>query len=879
MMKQHGKFDEISASMLEVVLSLLTFRAVSAAPVAAPWLLASSGDGDKETIRAGRRRRGGPDDGGPRQRADAPQRQRPSGSSGGSYGGSGGGFGGSGGGVRPPSSPGGSLPGGGMRLSLPLIILLVIVVLCGLPLMWLFGGSGDSGSSFPQDQGAVAVERPTATRVAAAPTPQSLPTVNVQPFTPPAASADGQTWLVMLYQDADDQILEQDIYVDLNEAERVGSSDQVQIVAQIDRFRAGYQGDGNWATAKRFYVTQDNNLQRIASKELADLGEVNMADGATLVDFVTWAVDNFPADKYVLIMSDHGMGWPGGWSDPDPGGRGDPSIPLAAALGNQFYLMELDDALGEIQARTGMDKFELIGMDACLMGHLEVFSALAPHSRYAVASQEVEPSLGWAYTGFLQALKANPNIDGAGLSQLIVQSYIQDDQRIVDDQARAEFVGRGSPMGGLFGLLGGGGAPSADQLARQLEQNITLTAVDLAAIPALVSSVNDFSYALQDVDQRIVAQARTYAQSFTSVFGSNIPPSYIDLGNFVELLKREGRSPALAQPADQVLAALDRAVIAEKHGPKKPGSTGVSIYFPNSQLYQTPVTGPQSYTAIARRFATESLWDDFLAYHYTGRPFDPATNTVAIPESSSSARAPGAGPIQVSPLTLSSNVAAPGQPVLLSADITGENVGYVYLFVGFLDQTGNSIFLADSDYLESSETREVDGVYYPVWSQQNTFTMEFEWEPIVFAINDGANSVVARFKPQSYGATFEEATYSVDGLYTYADGSETRYARLYFNDGVMRQVFGFTGENGTGAPREIIPQVGDTFTVLEEWLDLDQQGNVTQSVQQQGDTLTFSDQPFTWQELDAAAGPYIVGFIVEDLDGNKTEVFDQVTVN
>ena len=46
----------------------------------------------------------------------------------------------------------------------------------------------------------------------------------------------------MLYQDADDKILEQDIYVDLNEAERVGSSDRVHIVAQMDRFKGGYAG-------------------------------------------------------------------------------------------------------------------------------------------------------------------------------------------------------------------------------------------------------------------------------------------------------------------------------------------------------------------------------------------------------------------------------------------------------------------------------------------------------------------------------------------------------------------------------------------------------------------------------------------------------------
>ena len=62
----------------------------------------------------------------------------------------------------------------------------------------------------------------------------------------PGSYASDDTWLVMLYQDADDKILEQDIYVDLNEAERVGSSDNVQIVAQVDRYQGGFQGDGNW---------------------------------------------------------------------------------------------------------------------------------------------------------------------------------------------------------------------------------------------------------------------------------------------------------------------------------------------------------------------------------------------------------------------------------------------------------------------------------------------------------------------------------------------------------------------------------------------------------------------------------------------------------
>jgi hypothetical protein len=505
------------------------------------------------------------------------------------------------------------------------------------------------------------------------------------------------------------------------------------------------------------------------------------------------------------------------------------------------------------------------------MGHLEVFSALAPHARYAVASQETEPSLGWAYASFLNALENSPTMSGAELGQLIVQSYIQDDERIVDDQARAEFLRQSSPMGGMFGSL------SASQLTQQFEQSITLTAVDLSQIPALISSVNDFSYALQSANQRTVAQARSYAQSFTNIFGDNVPPAYIDLGNFVQLLGREGGDQAVTQAANEVIAALNQAIIAEKHGAKKPGATGVSIYFPNSQLYASPITGYQSYNVVAGRFTQAALWDDFLAYHYTGRTFQPATNNIVVPDRTATIEGPGASAIEVSPVSLSSNVAAPGRPVLLSADIRGESIGYVYLFVGYYDATNNAIFVADSDYLESDQTREIDGVYYPVWSQNSEFTMEFEWEPIVFAISDGSDVVVANFEPQTYGATYEEAVYTVDGTYTYADSGESRYARLYFANGVLQQVFGFTGENGGGAPREITPQTGDTFTVLEKWFDLNAQGQATVS-RQEGGTLTFGSQMFTWKELDAAPGLYLVGFIVEDLDGNATQVYDQVTV-
>jgi len=741
------------------------------------------------------------------------------------------------------------------------ILALVVICACVVISTLLSSGAGDlflPALSTQPDTPAQVTRVPAATR-----TPR--------PFVPPAGISGGEhTWLVMLYQDADDKVLEQDIHLDLNEAERVGSSDEIHIVSQIDRYQAGYSGDGNWSSAKRFYVDFDSDLGEVHSQEVADLGEVNMADGDTLVDFVTWAVETFPADKHVLILSDHGLGWPGGWSDATAGGRGSDNVPLAD-MGDQLFLMELDEALQEIRDRTGLDQFELIGLDACLMGHLEVFTMLAPHARYAVASQETEPALGWAYTSFLGSLRDNPSMDGGMLGRLIVESYIQEDQRIVDDQARAAFLSRGSPLGGTFGL------PSAEQLAQQLEGGITLSAVDLSAIPALNNRVNALSYALQSADQRPVAKARSYAQSFTSIFGSQVPPSYLDLGHLTQLLRSESDSRAVTESADEVVAALDQAVISERHGRKKPGATGISIYFPNSQVFGSRYGGAESYTSVARRFASESLWDDFLTYHYTGRHFELMPDVISVPDRGVAMEGPGAGVIEVSPVTLSTDSAAPGRPVLLSTDISGENIGYVMLFAGFYDRGANSIFVADQDYLEGYETREIDGVYYPDWGS-GSFTMEFEWEPVVFAINDGNSSLVALFKPEVYGATFEDAVYSVDGIYTYGDDGESRYARLYFSDGVLRQVFGFTGESGVGAPREITPNTGDTFTVLDKWWDLDDSGNLAETVSLEGGTLTFGDRMFTWEELDAAPGTYVVGFVVQDLDGNSYESLSVVTV-
>lgn len=710
------------------------------------------------------------------------------------------------------------------------------------------------------------------------------PTQPVQPTQPRATSTPwptainagqntGQKWLVMMYQDADDQALERDIMMDLNEMEMIGSTDQVMIVSQVDRFRGGYSGDGNWDSTRRYLVTYDDDLNNLGSELLMDLGEKNMGDAYTLADFLTWAIKTYPADKYMLVMSDHGMGWPGGWSDPSPAQRDRSSnAPLTSALKDDIiYLNELEAALAAAIQTTGIEKFDLIGLDACLMSQMEVYTALAPYTHYAVASEETEPGLGWAYSAFLSLMVYNPDVSAEEVAKNIVESYIGQDQRVVDDQARADFLAQNSSGGGWFV-----NRMSAQQLAAQLEQNITLTAVNLDDFQTLQDAVNQFSYHMQSLDQRAVAQARNYAQSYTSIFGSNVPPSFIDLGHFAALTYKYSGDSATRQYANGILNALQSIIVAEKHGPSKPGSTGIAVYFPNSQLYSNNSTGMASYSVIANSFSKASLWDDFLGYHYAGRKF--TANAEEAVTVSRASQIPGAGTVTVSDISATSSRVSPGDSITLSTTISGENIGYIYLFTGMVDSGSRSIFIADTDYLESPATGTESGVYYPIWPNAQTFKLNFDFEPLVFTISDGTNSAIALLNPVSYGASADQAVYAVDGTYTFSETGETRTAQLLFKDEYLFQVMGFVGGSTAGAASEITPNQGDTFTITYKWMDLDANGKVSKISTSEGDTLTFGSKPFQWKQEYLPSGNYLVGFLVADLDGNVTPVYKTITV-
>jgi hypothetical protein len=696
---------------------------------------------------------------------------------------------------------------------------------------------------------------------------------------PGSDSGQPGTWTVMVYADADDEVLEEDMVFDLNEAEVVGSTDQVNIVWQLDRYAGGYSGDGDWSTARRYLVSQDSDLYSIGSQMLADLGEVDMSDPQTLYDFATWAIGAYPAEHYVLIMSNHGSGWAGGWTDAD------------SQKGGNLGLQQIDSTLAGIVSDTGIGSFELVGFDACLMAQAEVMSALAPHARYAVASEETEPALGWSYAGFLAALTGDTSMSGAELGQAIVDSYIEQDIRVTDDDARRLLTG---------------GDYSAQDVADELGRSSTMATIDLGKVRDLNAALNELAVALTNVDQSLVAEARAYAQSYASIFSSDdpnqeVPPSFIDLGNFVELILTIVDDPAVASAGQGVKGALAEAVVSERHGAERPGSTGLAIYFPASAEYVGTYAGDViNYPSSVGRFATASLWDDFLTFHYTGQPFDPSSADLSVvtpalaalndftkaagqstPAEGAQVVGPGSGGITIAPITLSTDTLTNDETVTLSTEIGGANIAYVYYYIAYYWQEDGSFLSADAGYVEPGDVKEIEGVYYPDWGDGSPVPVEQKWEPTLYYMSDGneANDQFAFFEPTAYGSDVAEDIYTVRGTYTFVDTGTEIDAQIDFNgNGEMVSVWGYSADavSGVGTWHELTPRTGDTFTITDQYLEFTNPDG--EFVDYEGGTMTFGDQPFTIRPYDALTGDYVIGIGVEDLDGNITWEYADVTV-
>ena len=157
--------------------------------------------------------------------------------------------------------------------------------------------------------------------------------------------------------------------------------------------RDGLTGDGDEA------VTSRNEL---------------LSDPETLKKFINFGVENYPAEKYDLILWDHGGGPTGGFGYDDH----DPSYY------NSMSFSEMYDAFSDNELIKNGGKFDFIDFDACLMNTVEYNLAFSDFMDYYIASPETEPGYGQSYQGWLDLVGENPEISTYEVGKKIVDDFI-----------------------------------------------------------------------------------------------------------------------------------------------------------------------------------------------------------------------------------------------------------------------------------------------------------------------------------------------------------------------------------------------------------------------------------------------------------------------
>ena len=158
------------------------------------------------------------------------------------------------------------------------------------------------------------------------------------------------------------------------------------------------------SSVNQIYQVKNGNLVCLNQ----NAGKGGMMKAATLTDFIRYCTKNFPANRNMLILWDHGGG--------SVTGYGYDETDRAAGSMN---LKTLNDALSK--AKTS---FDFIGYDACLMGTVETALTMAPYADYLIASEETEPGVGWYYTNWLTALSRDCSIPTTELGKQIIDDFV-----------------------------------------------------------------------------------------------------------------------------------------------------------------------------------------------------------------------------------------------------------------------------------------------------------------------------------------------------------------------------------------------------------------------------------------------------------------------
>jgi len=424
-------------------------------------------------------------------------------------------------------------------------------------------------------------------------------------------AAEQKTWTVMVYMAADNNLEFYGIE-DMNEMERVGSSEDVNILVQFDRhpsstISSGYSdSNGDWTDTRRFYIEKDNDSTNFhdytEDVNMWLIGETNMALEQTFEDFLDWGLGNYSADHYLIVMWDHGEGIFSNGRGEARAGKGvctdnvdtqsetrTRGVCNDETNGGWLNLWDMREALEKMKNKYGVT-IDIISFDVCWIGGaLETGYELMPFADYFTGSQEEEPNPGWNYYGPMSYLVSNPNITPAELAKQIA---IEFEEEYKPPQYTEDYY-------------------------------ITYTAVDLNKfennlLPLINIFADTMAGSIYD-NYDIISNARA---------NSDVPRrasmSYMrDFFHFAELIYQDtGATADLRGAAKAILDEYNQTIIEFIHGSKHPNSKGLIIYFPERNYnneYDYKLT-----------FSNER-WDDFIKLFITPIQIEhvPLTSTEA----------------------------------------------------------------------------------------------------------------------------------------------------------------------------------------------------------------------------------------------------------
>ena len=303
---------------------------------------------------------------------------------------------------------------------------------------------------------------------------------------------------------------------DLNEMAYAAHSDNVNIIVETG-------GTKRWknsvvsSSSNQIWRVSDRSLQKLEG----NIGRKSMTDAGTLAEFIQYCSKNFPANRYILIMWDHGGGSYAGYGYDEVFPNGSMTVDkIAAGL------------------KAGGVKFDIIGFDACLMANMETAIAVEPYADYLLASEETEPGTGWYHVDWLSQLAQNSSVSSLDLGKTVIDGFCTTKQSNY--------------------------ASSADKY--------TLSIVDLAEFKSVVpDKLTNFSKMLTKQVQSNNYQTVADARSATREFASSQRIDQIDLVHFCNTLNT---------PEAKELASAIQSCVKYNRTRNINNAFGISIYFP-----------------------------------------------------------------------------------------------------------------------------------------------------------------------------------------------------------------------------------------------------------------------------------------------------------